>query len=602
MTRPEIVVPIALQHTQEATCVSPWFVQNTLYHPETATYRPLVNGEETFAVVHRAIADAKRSVDIICWGFQPSMFLIRDGKAPSIGELLRKKAAEGVKVRLLTWEAPLNTAGIAGEANLPQRRALGLWDEEMQSTTEEQSKADREWFKRFGIDDSEAARRTEDRIPLLVSRGFNFSERRNISRALKEDGLDPNLAGKTRLTMALAPSHHQKSVLVDYELPEEAIGFVLGHNMLDEYWDTDKHSAKNRFGDSRPAPDRGPRGVLPRQDISCQLTGPILEHLHANFAEAWLKETGENLLEVRPAKELGQRLKCGPDTRQMVQVLRTQPQTGIRDIQSLYLQAVNNATQFIYIENQYFRWPPLAEAIKAAAANQTRQGRDPGVQEALHLFVITNAGADSVAAGSANTQRMLESLGRADTIPHVTKLSRIREVKRAAPPKPRPDPRDHRGKRELEQWEKDLDRQIQEIEDSTIYPEEIPGLKVHVCSLVAPDSFEGSAWTPVYVHSKLMIVDDVFTTQGSANINHRSMIGDSELNIAHDWMSVTQELRRRLWDLHTGKKGAQDDPAEAFKIWKRIIDENKDLQEARKSPKAPLIEFYFDKPVFKEAD
>ena len=602
MKYPEIVVPVALQHTHEAHCTMPWFVQNTLYHPETATYRPLINGEETFEAVHHAIEQAKRSIDIICWGFQPSMYLIRNGKAPSIGELLRQKAAEGVKVRVLTWEAPLNTAGVAGEANLPQRRAIGLWDSAMQSSTEEQARTDRDWFKRFGIDDKQALRRAEDRIPLLVSRGFNFSERRGISRSLKEDGLDPHISGKTRLTMALAPSHHQKSVLVDYELPEEAIGFVLGHNMLDEYWDTDKHSALNRTPASRPPPNRGATGFLPRQDISCQLSGPILEHLHANFAEAWLKETGENLLEARPAKQLGQRLQCGPGTQQMIQLLRTQPQHGIRDIQSLYLQAANNATEFIYIENQYFRWPPLADIIKQAASDQTRHGRDPGVHGALHLFVITNAGADSVAPGSANTQRMLESLGRADTIPHVTKLSRIRQVKRDAPPKPRPEPGDHAEKRRLEQWERDLEQQVQAIEDSTIHPEQIPGLKVHVCSLVAPDSALGMAWTPVYVHSKLMIVDDVFTTQGSANINHRSMVGDSELNIAHEWMSVTQALRRRLWNLHTAGRGAQDDPAEAFKQWQYLIDENKERQDRKLTPSASLIEFYFADEVIRDQD
>ena len=77
----------------------------------------------------------------------------------------------------------------------------------------------------------------------------------------------------------------------------------------------------------------------------------------------------------------------------------------------------------------------------------------------------------------------------------------------------------------------------------------------------------------MYIHSKLMIVDDVFTTHGSANINTRSMQVDSELNIAHEWASVTQAMRRRLWDLHTGGKGAQDDAETAFKAWQDIINE-----------------------------
>jgi phosphatidylserine/phosphatidylglycerophosphate/cardiolipin synthase-like enzyme len=114
-----------------------------------------------------------------------------------------------------------------------------------------------------------------------------------------------------------------------------------------------------------------------------------------------------------------------------------------------------------------------------------------------------------------------------------------------------------------------------------------------VCSLVAPDSPAGKEWMPVYIHSKLMIVDDVFTTHGSANINTRSMQVDSELNIAHEWASVTQGLRRRLWEMHTAKKGAQDDPEEAFKAWQKIINRNKRRQNAQASTIAPIVEFFF---------
>ncbi|OSR64364.1 hypothetical protein BV326_05806 [Pseudomonas syringae pv. actinidiae] len=98
--------------------------------------------------------------------------------------------------------------------------------------------------------------------------------------------------------MSASASHHQKSVLVDYELPS-AVGFVMGHNSLDEYWDTDQHSALNRKEGTKPEPYLGARGQTPRQDISCMLSGPILHDVHHNFAIAWRKETGEDLLACR---------------------------------------------------------------------------------------------------------------------------------------------------------------------------------------------------------------------------------------------------------------------------------------------------------------
>ena len=66
MQHPDIVVPICLKHTQTATCTPPWYVQHTEYPPAIATYEPLINGEEAFRAVHEAIAQATKSVDIIC--------------------------------------------------------------------------------------------------------------------------------------------------------------------------------------------------------------------------------------------------------------------------------------------------------------------------------------------------------------------------------------------------------------------------------------------------------------------------------------------------------------------------------------------------------
>ena len=401
MNQKDIVVPIALPEIRQCMITPPWFVQQTEFPPAQATYTPLVNGEEAFAAVHHAIAGAKKSVDIICWGFQPSMYFIRDGKSPCIGELLVKISRENkVQVRILGWEMPLNAAGFGGEANLPGKGIVNFKDRAGQSATEKQYAYDRQWFSdnsykgewgdvlagRLGLlgvaaqaDMRNAKARSHS--PLFVGRGFDAAERAEIAYRAALGAVDKELSGFTVATMAGTVTHHQKTVLVDYELPESAVGFVMGHNMLDEYWDTDDHASTRRAGSSDPmGPNEGARGYLPRQDISCRVTGPILKGLYENFAHAWLRETGQDLPASRTASEAARHLKprAGDGTPVMAQLLRTQAQEERCDIEKLYLQVVNHATQFIYIENQYFRWPPLAEAIKAVAAGQTGAGRDPG--------------------------------------------------------------------------------------------------------------------------------------------------------------------------------------------------------------------------------
>ena len=650
MTQPEIVAPVSFQETDTVTLTPPWFVQDSEYPPALTTYMPLVNGEETFGAVHRAIASATRSVDIICWGFQPSMYFIRQQSnpvcsaevpmpsskdwvachEPCIGELLMQKARQGVKVRVLGWEAPFNAAGVAGEANLPGKRGLPIDDRKMQSATDDQYAYDRKWFAMCSIAGIPMPLWRDLDRPAFASRGFSLFDRAEIIHQARYHSADPNLSASTLGVLGAAATHHQKTVLVDYEAPEHAVGFVMGHNTLDEYWDTDAHSALKRDKASKPAPNAGPRGDTPRQDISSQVAGPILEHLHHNFATAWFDATGEDLMTTRDAMALGKRLKCPPnEQRHFAQILRTQAQEGRRDIETLYLQAVNNATGFIYIENQYFRWPPLAEIIKKAALAQTQGGRDPGKHGALHLFVITNVTDDGIGKGTVNTHRMLDSLGRADTMPEITRLQRIEAAKAEAAAQ-EPDLSeliadqattlatellslsttlltggDSAISEKAREKRRDaesaaafrmavLEDQIKAIQQEVFKPEEIPNLKVHICSLVAPDSLPGK-WMPVYIHSKLMIVDDVFTTHGSANINTRSMQVDSELNIAHEWASETQALRRGLWDLHTAGEGMQDDPEAAFVAWQDIIKRNNDLKadEVNGKPCAPLVEFHY---------
>lgn len=73
---------------------------------------PLVCGEEAFAKVYECIEKARHSVDIISWGFDPAMRLKRDDpNALPLGDLLKRKAEQGVEVRVLIWNNRLAQLG-----------------------------------------------------------------------------------------------------------------------------------------------------------------------------------------------------------------------------------------------------------------------------------------------------------------------------------------------------------------------------------------------------------------------------------------------------------------------------------------------------------
>ncbi|WP_309787711.1 phospholipase D-like domain-containing protein [Caballeronia sp. LZ031] len=561
------------------------------------------------------------------------MYFKRDGgKSLRIGDLLIKKAKAGVRVRILCW---LDSAWIA---QISEQEVPG-WTEGARFMTQnedaQQIAYDRNWYhnallpaggKPSGAMPAGAQMYTALRQDAnqmfgsqsfkdigieLVTRDFSRHDREEImyrEKLLRGSGNGPTLG--TIAAYGVEPSHHQKMVLIDYEAPKVAVGFVMGHNTLDAYWDDDGHSH------AKKAPNLGRNGATPRQDMSAIMAGPILESLNDNFCRAWQRDAKEDLFARRDGleKQLQLREKIGNHTlvRVMAQINRTQSQEGVRDIEALYLQAVNNATEFIYIENQYFRWPALAEKIKSAAQAQICAGRDPA--KPVHLFVVTNANKDGIGQGPGTTYDMLDSLGRADTIPTIAKEERSdtlggalldakkevtaanTQMRNASGPQQQAD-----AQRAIDAAQAKQVKLQQQYDDNhntgkAVLPEPVPGLKVHVCSLVAPDSPAGSTWMPVYVHSKIMIIDDVFLTHGSANVNRRSMQVDSELNICHERMDVTQPLRRHLWNIHTkGLQNAVSDVADdAAQGWENIITRNASNQKNGLAPFASLIGFMWN--------
>lgn len=83
----------------------------------------------------------------------------------------------------------------------------------------------------------------------------------------------------------------------------------------------------------------------------------------------------------------------------------------------------------------------------------------------------------------------------------------------------------------------------------------------------------------IYIHSKLMLVDDNFMTLGSANLNLRSMAADSEINVATDSIPHNRELRKRIWSLQTGGlfdggNAYSDTMEKTFGKWKDLAEKN----------------------------
>ena len=162
---------------------------------------------------------------------------------------------------------------------------------------------------------------------------------REINPAIFEEDFpfkDKGLSKLTKDVLKFTPTHHQKSVMIDYTDPKSAVGFVMGHNMLDRYWDSNEHYALPDKFKTYTTKRSGPgevetRGQLentaasqmrgrnpsvaaffgtPRQDISCKLTGSVLYDIDANFVQGWnkaLEDSGyyrNRIASIQPAERM----------------------------------------------------------------------------------------------------------------------------------------------------------------------------------------------------------------------------------------------------------------------------------------------------------
>lgn len=640
-----------------------------------ATFRALINGEEAFGAIYDKIENASSSIDIAIWGFQPSMYFKRkkDGKFLRIGDLLIKMALNNVKVRLLVWSMWGDVQTTSEDAaNLGNKHYIG-YGRAAKEISQEQMEYDAYWYEAIRgefhttfdrirnspdgdsekLDKiaSELEEKYKARFPYLwkISKDqerlkkIQYKNRRvTLFNDITNGGYsDKNLPWLAELALSAASTHHQKMVLIDYKKPEKAVGFVMEHNMLDNYWDRSTHIYGNL-----EAANAGKNVNTPLQDVSSIVTGEVLWDLNYNFCQSWDRDgffdnrgyydSSENLTQDRKGIQRSSfkpnpNMGMGGMTLQ-AQIVRTYDKPRVKDIMKVYLKNIQQTTSYIYTENQYFRWPVLAEEFLSHWKNM-RKGR-PGP---IHWFVVTNSSDSGIGSGTFTTNNMLKLLGRQDVMPNVARNVNLEELEteksRIALSNPKgtlgvPGPLDETRKArikaldaEIESRKKDLENEKQKIKKGDIAePEEdrqftqklgyelkdTPGIKAHICTLVADN-----AWQEVYVHSKVTIMDDTFTIISSANLNTRSMEKDTELGIILQTGEVARDLRKRLWSLHTKKNAAANPDGmhdynvaeEAFDVWGQLMQKNREAKVSGNiKPLYPLRQFFRPNPTVSRKD
>lgn len=640
-----------------------------------ATFRALINGEEAFGAIYDKIENASSSIDIAIWGFQPSMYFKRkkDGKFLRIGDLLIKMALNNVKVRLLVWSMWGDVQTTSEDAaNLGNKHYIG-YGRAAKEISQEQMEYDAYWYEAIRgefhttfdrirnspdgdsekLDKiaSELEEKYKARFPYLwkISKDqerlkkIQYKNRRvTLFNDITNGGYsDKNLPWLAELALSAASTHHQKMVLIDYKKPEKAVGFVMEHNMLDNYWDRSTHIYGNL-----EAANAGKNVNTPLQDVSSIVTGEVLWDLNYNFCQSWDRDgffdnrgyydSSENLTQDRKGIQRSS-FKPNPNMGMdgmtlQAQIVRTYDKPRVKDIMKVYLKNIQQTTSYIYTENQYFRWPVLAEEFLSHWKNM-RKGR-PGP---IHWFVVTNSSDSGIGSGTFTTNNMLKLLGRQDVMPNVARNVNLEELEteksRIALSNPKgtlgvPGPLDETRKArikaldaEIESRKKDLENEKQKIKKGDIAePEEdrqftqklgyelkdTPGIKAHICTLVADN-----AWQEVYVHSKVTIMDDTFTIISSANLNTRSMEKDTELGIILQTGEVARDLRKRLWSLHTKKNAAANPDGmhdynvakQVFAVWKVLLDDNRKAKKEKSSkPLYPLRQFFRPNPTVSRKD
>ncbi len=291
--------------------------------------------------------------------------------------------------------------------------------------------------------------------------GYNWAAPNESKQAAQETYVD-------------ASSWHQKSWTIDGE-----IAYVGGMNVKAADWDSDAHGVfdarrmlfkssaeeRQKVVSKLALPD-----VAPRKDYSVRVVGPIARDLDdvIRLRWNWGRERKDLFAEWTTSYEL---LPAAPEASDgvLMQLVVTMPEPfGERSILESMDKALRNATDFIYVEDQYFRMPVVLDAFKEALA------RSPE----LHVVVVTPD--VSMADGAKKWSLVMDE-----------------ELRKAA------------GDRYL-----------------------LLRLRSFDIGYLAGPEVPAAVFQDINLHSKQVIVDDIYMNVGSCNKNNRGLLLEGEMNLA----------------------------------------------------------------------
>jgi len=598
-------------------------------------------GEAGFGAIAADLEKARGSVDLVCWGFDPGMELVRQPKddwprGETFGGLLQRLATRKenpVKVRLLVWYS------LSG--GLTQRHLPGYTDGVLYNST-----SDEDLAMASAVAGGTYLPLAASRKPPLTQRAdhcvqwwrwaLNKKNAHLIEVRMRDGDAAANRAAlatdtytrpssqglpylKEKSLLEDSGTHHQKTVMIDYHHADGicAVGYVMGLNSLTEYWDTDQHAFNDKLREydqkrstetyrrifkSDPVQAQRVRGD-PYRDYACRIQGEALRRVNDNFADAWVRAGGSASKAV-PSK-LGKQNYFSQASR--AQIVRTQPTERDQTIRDTYWQAASFARNYLYLENQYFQYEQWANWLKTCRKDFRQwfqqAGCAPDKPGVLHAFIVIPK--TERAQMQPRTFDAFKSLGRSEQMHDIDDDGKDsgqwvemqkEEAAQAQWQKARAD-----GLMLAQPQRSDVGRSAAAIEEPSVeFLAKAMGLKVLIAMLVSHDAGGSglkhtdirSRYRQVYIHSKLMVIDDAFITLGSANMNQRSMLTDSEINIATDDHAKAKDLRQRIWGRLAGEEldGGDGGPkkiAATFGDWQELMNAN----DSRKKEGKPLVGF-----------